>query len=79
MIMNGTLINTSIPYSKEKLDKLDITRAMYYNIENIRKSNEPLENKLLLLQGVVDMAWALGAIDWNTRFEIIGRFVCKVG
>lgn len=77
--MNGTLINTSIPYSKEKLDKLDITRAMYYNIENIRKQNEPLETKLLLLQGVVDMAWALGAIDWSTRFEIIGRFVCKVG
>lgn len=35
--MNGTLINTSIPYSKEKLDKLDITKAVYYNIENIRK------------------------------------------
>lgn len=61
MIMNGTLINTSIPYSKEKLDKLDITRAMYYNIENIRKQNEPLETKLLLLQWAVDMTWDLGA------------------
>lgn len=63
-----------IPYNKNDLDKNDINRAMFYNIEKIKQRNIPMESKLLLLEGVVDMAWALGAIDWNKRFELIGRF-----
>lgn len=69
-----TVDDLKIPYNKNDLDKNDVNRAMFHNIEKIKKRNMPMEAKLLLLEGVVDMAWALGSIDWNKRFELIGRF-----
>ena len=69
-----TVDDLKIPYNKHNLDKNDVNRAMFHNIEKIKKRNMPMEAKLLLLEGVVDMAWALGSIDWNKRFELIGRF-----
>lgn len=69
-----TVDDLKIPYNKNNLDKNDVNRAMFHNIEKIKKRNMPMEAKLLLLEGVVDMAWALGSIDWNKRFELIGRF-----
>lgn len=69
-----TVDDFKIPYNRDNLDKNDVNRAMFHNIEKIKKRNMPMEAKLLLLEGVVDMAWALGSIDWNKRFELIGRF-----
>lgn len=69
-----TVDDLKIPYNKNNLDKNDVNRAMFHNIEKIKKRNMSMEAKLLLLEGVVDMAWALGSIDWNKRFELIGRF-----
>lgn len=69
-----TVDDLKIPYNRDNLDKNDVNRAMFHNIEKIKKRNIPMEAKLLLLEGVVDMAWALGSIGWDKRFELIGRF-----